>query len=357
MRSLALALILLAQQGKPAPQQPAKKIRTKAEVEALVEKEGKTPPVWWTKVKANPPKTLDLAWPKNPGGPWDPSKNIGQYIWSVINENPSRWQEGVKFMHDLMAMYRDKPELLKRAMNSAGRMYHNLLEDYARAAFWWRKAQAIQEDGEDVTLELADCYWKLGCKEMAVELIQECNGDNTRHASLIKLWCDMGELEKALPMADQRGDDAALLAAADGCRLAGRFDDAIKYYEKAIEVARSDRDGPRNRNRAEASLQAVKLFDALDVKKVAPGKYKADSLGYEAPVEVEVVVGGGKIASVKVTNHKEKQFYSSLTDTPARILARQHVKGVDATTGATITSEAIINAAAKALNQGMPKKK
>ncbi|MDA1162559.1 MAG: FMN-binding protein, partial [Planctomycetota bacterium] len=59
------------------------------------------------------------------------------------------------------------------------------------------------------------------------------------------------------------------------------------------------------------------------------------------------------IKSVTVTRHREKQYYSSLTDTPRKILARQGVAGIDATSSATITSEAIINATAKALANGM----
>ena len=61
----------------------------------------------------------------------------------------------------------------------------------------------------------------------------------------------------------------------------------------------------------------------------------------------------GRITDVKVTDHKEKQFYAALTDTPRQIIAKQSVKGVDATSRATITSEAIINASAKALRSGM----
>jgi uncharacterized protein with FMN-binding domain len=41
-----------------------------------------------------------------------------------------------------------------------------------------------------------------------------------------------------------------------------------------------------------------------------------------------------------------------MTDTPQKILAKQGVRGVDATSAATITSEAIINATAKALAGG-----
>jgi uncharacterized protein with FMN-binding domain len=53
-----------------------------------------------------------------------------------------------------------------------------------------------------------------------------------------------------------------------------------------------------------------------------------------------------------VTKHKEKQFYSALSDIPRQIIKKQSVKGVDATSRATITAEAVINATAKALASG-----
>ncbi len=104
------------------------------------------------------------------------------------------------------------------------------------------------------------------------------------------------------------------------------------------------------RNRAQASLDAIRLFELSDVKKVPDGTYRASSLGYEAQVAIEVAVKNRRIESVKVTQHKEKQFYSALTDTPRKIIEKQDVRGVDATSSATITSEAILNATAKALS-------
>jgi uncharacterized protein with FMN-binding domain len=85
--------------------------------------------------------------------------------------------------------------------------------------------------------------------------------------------------------------------------------------------------------------------------------YTADSIAYAGPLYVEVAVKGGRIESVRVTKHQEKQFYSALTDTPSQIVQKQGVKGVDAVTGATMTSEAILNATAKALAEGMRKAK
>jgi len=61
------------------------------------------------------------------------------------------------------------------------------------------------------------------------------------------------------------------------------------------------------------------------------------------------------ISSEKKSSRKEKQFFTSITDTIGQIRAKQGVKGVDATSGATMTSEAIINATAKALAEAMEK--
>jgi uncharacterized protein with FMN-binding domain len=70
-------------------------------------------------------------------------------------------------------------------------------------------------------------------------------------------------------------------------------------------------------------------------------------------VHIEVAVRGGRIESVKVTQHQEKQFYSAIAEVPRKIIEKQGLKGIDATSSATITSEAIINATAKALSGGM----
>ncbi|MHC4170054.1 MAG: FMN-binding protein, partial [Planctomycetota bacterium] len=87
--------------------------------------------------------------------------------------------------------------------------------------------------------------------------------------------------------------------------------------------------------------------------RIPDGTYRASSTAYAGQLHVAVTVQSGRIESVKITKHKERQFYSAFTDTPNQIVARQSVKGVDAVTGATMTSEAIINAAAKALASAM----
>jgi uncharacterized protein with FMN-binding domain len=179
---------------------------------------------------------------------------------------------------------------------------------------------------------------------------------------LIKLWADMGDFDKALRLAEQKASAGmptmGYLAAGDACRLAGRYEEALGYYRKSLagkDASGREGDVPKGKERAQSSIEAIQLFDALDVARVPDGTYAANSIAYAGPLHVEVAVKSGRIQSVRVTNHQEKQFYSALTDTPKQIIARQSVKGVDAVTGATMTSEAIINATAKALAGAMRK--
>jgi len=64
---------------------------------------------------------------------------------------------------------------------------------------------------------------------------------------------------------------------------------------------------------------------------------------------VSVTVAGGRITDIHVAEHHDKQFFAALTETPRLIMEQQSLRGIDATTGATVTSDAIVNATAKAL--------
>lgn len=333
--------------------------RTRAEIEALIEQVGREKPDWWDAVELTYPPTLDLDWPLRPVGDWNARKNVGQYIWDIINPNPGRWQEGIKLVHFLMIRHKDDRAKMARSMDVLGRMFHDLMEDWARAVFWWRMSERY--GGRVDPLRMAHCYWRLGNRTMAVEALSAMSYDYTRHGALIKLWADMGQFDKALRLAEQKAATGmpviAYLAAGDACRLAGRYEQAIQYYRKVLDptLPQGGRQGDEEKakERARASIEAIKLFDTLDVARVPDGTYKASSIAYAGPLEVEVTVAKGRLNAVRVTQHREKQFYSALTETPRQIVARQGVTGVDAVTGATMTSEAIINATAKALAGGM----
>jgi uncharacterized protein with FMN-binding domain len=205
-------------------------------------------------------------------------------------------------------------------------------------------------------VQLAHCYHQLGNSQMGLDVLKRMSN---YPPSVIKVLGDMGQTDDALRFADrlaQLGQKVqACLYAGDVCRVASRLDQAEKYYRQALAAASQDErnndHSRRDRQRAEASIAAIRFYQ-IAPDKVADGTYRASSLGYEDQVEVAVTVRSGRIEDVKITKHREKQFYSSLTDTPRAIVTRQGVVGVDTTSGATITSEAIINATAKALSEG-----
>jgi uncharacterized protein with FMN-binding domain len=345
MKLLLPVLLILAQ----ASAAPAVKPKTKAEVQALIRKVGSTPPDWFAATPLNYPKALDLKWPDPPqGAPWDPNKHIGHFIWTSINENEGRWKEGIRFLHHVLTVNQRDMTVVKRTMGALANMYHNLHEDWARAAFWWEKA------GDLDNVSLAHCYFKLGSKPAAEEILKRYPTDFTRHCDVARLWGEMGEFDKGIRIALQTASstpDVGYLAAGDLCRVAGRFKEALQHYQKVVATPSGGRDLKQAKERAQASIDAIKYVELLDLKKVPDGAYRDSSVGYSGQVGVEVTVSGGKIAGVKVTQHTEKQYYSSIKDTCAQILVKQGAKGVDATSGATITSEAILNATVKAIGK------
>ncbi|PHS09818.1 MAG: hypothetical protein COA78_11810 [Blastopirellula sp.] len=324
--------------------------RTEKEILKLIEEVGSTPPDWYAAVKLDYPKSLDLSWPQNPPKTgWNSQKNMGQYMWDVINPNPSRWQGGLKLVHHIMTNHKDQPSLLKRDMESLGGMYFHLFQDYPRAAFWFKKSGASKGSRQGVNL--AECYWRLGNKQMALDMLKA----RTLHSIGIKLYGDMGETKRALEIAESfakaGSQHQSYLMAGDACRVAQQNSKAITYYQKVIDAKDARNEDYRKRFVAQAqeSIEAIRFIDQAKPATVADGTYQATTTGYNGTIEVQVKVAAGKLETVKVIKHREKQFYAALTDTPKQLIDKQSVEGIDATSGATITSQAIVNATAKAM--------
>ncbi len=339
---------------KPFVADPNKK-RSNAEVKELIAKIGATDPDWMAETPLDFPDTLDLSWPMPAPKPWNNRKNMGQYIWDRINPNESRWQGGVKLMKHLLETQSKKGDFEERVQKSIGGMYFRFFQDYPRAAYWWEKAGV--KSGDENSVGLAECYWRMGNQKMAKDML----GSRVLRLGKIKLLGDMGETREALRLADSytgrvKEPHEAFLIAADVARKAGDFKKALAYYQKVIDLPKMQNESydERHRGRAQASIDNIKQFELLDLKKVPNGTHTAESLGYEGPVEVAVSVDAGRITKVEVTQHKEKQFYSALRDTTEQIVAKQNLKDIDTTSRATITSAAIINAAAKALAEAQP---
>ena len=328
--------------------------RSRSEIDKLIGDIGRTPPDWYDSEPLDYPDTLDLTWPlKPPQKGWNNKKNVGQYLWDIIHPNPNRWRSGIKLIHHIMPQHKNNKELLRRDMIALGSKYFELFQDYPRAAFWFRQARTTASEGAGIML--AECYYRLGNKPMAVSLLNA----RSVHPQAIKLWGDMGETKKALELANRAAKNSSqphvlYLLAADALRLAGQHGQAVTYYENVINAgkARNEEYDKRFKSRARESIEAIRLFDQADVGKAADGTYDGSATGYNGAIDVEVNVTSGRIEMVKVIKHREKQFYAALTDTPSQIINKQSVRGIDATSRATITSQAIVNASAKALAKG-----
>ena len=99
---------------------------------------------------------------------------------------------------------------------------------------------------------------------------------------------------------------------------------------------------------AVASLPQVALADEA----AAPELYTTTVGSIKGDMTVAVLISGGEILDVKVTNCVDSAVVSdaAIADVPARIVAQQNVE-VDVTTGATFTSLAIKNAVIDCLEQ------
>ena len=326
--------------------------RSRKEVTEKVEQAGRRLPSWYGTTQMNLPPKLDLSWPLKPKGQWNSSVNVGQFIWDRVNPNAGRWKQGIKLVHECMNKHAHSEALLQRDQQKLGTMYFTLLQDYEHAAYWLQKANSQPSTPSGV--HLAECYWRLGNREMAMELLSS----SRLHFDAIKLFGDMGELDQALRLAERfRKSNAineAFLNAGDACRKAGKLELAINYYNDVLtnNAARNEQYKKRFRDRASGAIEAINLFEKADVSKVADGTYSDSSSAYNGKLDIEIRVGDGRIESLRVTNHKEKQYYAALTDTPNQIISKQSIRGIDGTSGATITSQAIVHATAKALAQG-----
>jgi uncharacterized protein with FMN-binding domain len=353
-------------------------LKTKEQVDTIIQQTGSISPDWWDSVELSFPQTLDMNWPVQQGftqmggrggrgsrmapgsSRSDFSRSVDQYINNVIYANPSRYKEGIRLVHRLMIMHKDSPQKLQRSLNMLGQMFYDLMGDYTRAAFWWQKC--AQFGGSIDSLKMAYCYYELGSKTTAMEMVSQAGSSYSRNnRDTIKLWAKIGEVDKALGMISSntssggrggsQGDNNLL--SAEICRLAGRYDQAIEYYQKAASSSNSwggRGGGGRDTNtRANANMEATKLLGTLDITQIPDGTYSGSSIAYGGTLYLNVKVSKGRIESVTVTQHRETSSFFTRAQPTIRKIVVQQGFDVDTVTGATITSDAIINAAVKAL--------
>ncbi len=107
---------------------------------------------------------------------------------------------------------------------------------------------------------------------------------------------------------------------------------------------------PRHAAKIQAKLDLLTL-DNMNLAALRQGTFTGKTLGYaESPeMQVTVTLAGGRISDVSV-KHGEKIDLGATTIIPQRIIAKQSLK-VDAVSGATVTSQAVVDGAFRALQQ------
>jgi uncharacterized protein with FMN-binding domain len=97
----------------------------------------------------------------------------------------------------------------------------------------------------------------------------------------------------------------------------------------------------------------------LSERRYGDGSYLGESVGYRPGLVVEVTVKDGRVADVRIIEHKEvriRYWRRAMKLIPREIVRRQST-GIDALSGATATSNGILAAVENALGEGPPPEK
>lgn len=359
--SIILAVTLLAAAGWTAgdtgtagkPDLSASRaVRSSAEVLAQIDKAGNTAPDWCDSTPLEYPDTLNLTW-DTVTKKWDSERNLGQYLWSVVDADETKWKSGAKLLHHALEVNKANKVNLAKSMKALGHVYADLLCDYARGAYWYQAAEKSYgiDDYERVTLAM--CYAKLGGRDLAMSTLAQTR---TVGAGLTRTYAMMGEIDVAIDRASQLAKafpSAGHLAAGDAYRRNARYDEALKHYNFILGISSREGELRRNKERASQAMEIMRGLKTLDLSRVPDGAYEAASRGYSGPVRVRVTVAGAAIASAAVVEHRESRALSANVFVPGQIVETQGFERLDAVTGATITSDAVTNAAVKALAAAM----
>ena len=155
----------------------------------------------------------------------------------------------------------------------------------------------------------------------------------------------------------EQDDFKAVLAAIIGCQSQA-VRAAVEIDRTAVEnsVAAAEFSIDTVIEAAAPAVEAGALTDdTLTDGDLADGEYTASGKGIGGDVPVTVTVKDGKVAEVTVGDNSETQGIGSkaIEQLPDAIVAANGTEGVDAVSGATVTSKAIFSAVEDCLEQAM----
>lgn len=163
----------------------------------------------------------------------------------------------------------------------------------------------------------------------------------------LKACVEAGDLAKGRALVEEMAQaEGGYQSFGDKLRVSGLYPLAQYCYVKAIGDGKTARPAAYTARRSLVVMYQGPWHP--DLNKVPDGAHKGVCAGYLGPNTVTVTVKDHKITDVNVQSTDNRPL-NSLQKTPRDIVAKQGIKGVDAVTGATITSDAVMAGACMAL--------
>lgn len=275
----------------------------------------------------------------------DQTKSINDPFWTLqlgrhladLNEDASAWQ----MLGSLLPLPQGT------AMNPKLNAFADLATLKREARFYRARV-------------LARCGLKAEARQELVAATPGAPYDFLRQAEVLVLLGEWREAEQGLTRAsgsshpDRGFSDVMLrMRAASLARAIGNDALVRQIAQPIISQAMTAQKWPQWQS-------AWSILKALDdqaaggpvptVAKLRPGVYSGACRGFDAPIEVRVRVAEGRMAEITVTSEQESRPWSALAVVPARIVRKQDL-AVDAVTGATVTSCALMAAVDQAMGK------
>ena len=125
---------------------------------------------------------------------------------------------------------------------------------------------------------------------------------------------------------------------------------AIAGNTTAKPVKTNKKNNKKNNNKTNTTTKPVEIPKPSENTTYKDGTYTAEAEGFDGPVKVTVTIKNGKITNISNTNTDTKEYFNKAwTRIQPSILKKQAVYGVDAVSGATFSSNGILEAVQKAL--------
>ncbi len=216
-------------------------------------------------------------------------------------------------------------------------MYLFLGGEYAWAAKVYAERLASKPKGATFDYSaLASLYAHFGEHQRALQTLRD---------SLERLPDPPWQINAKATLNDKLGDVYAAM---------GDIEKAREHYREAIRLFPTSNQPygrhllHRNAAKVQAKLDLLNR-NALDLRRLKDGVYRGSGVGYAKEVNAVVTVKAGRITDIRL-QHEEKIDLGATDTVPKQIIERQTLE-VDAVTGATVTTQAIVQAVYEALQK------